>query len=295
MLTIKNLKKSYKGINAVDIDYLEIYAGEVNGLVGNNGAGKTTFFRLVLDLIRSNDGEVFSKDNAVTATEDWKSYTSAYIDEGFLIDYLTPEEYFYFVGKLNQLSKADVNDFLHTYLSFFDDAILNKGKYIRDFSKGNQFKIGIIAALLSNPELLILDEPLANLDINAQQTILTDLIFMAKGAHNPMGIILSSQQLHEVEKVADSVIFIKQGNCIYKSSDDEGKVTSNAVEFETKADRESIISLFAEGNIELQFNGGFYTIISAGLSSQQIIAKMIDAKITVTYFRDITYSTKRFF
>ena len=118
---------------------------------------------------------------------------------------------------------------------------------------------------------------------------------MAKGAHNPMGIILSSQQLHEVEKVADSVIFIKQGNCIYKSSDAEGKVTSNAVEFETKADRESIISLFAEGNIELQFNGGFYTIISAGLSSQQIIAKMIDAKITVTYFRDITYSTKRFF
>ena len=149
--------------------------------------------------------------------------------------------------------------------------------------------------LLQKPRLLILDEPLANLDINAQQTILTDLIFMAKGAHNPMGIILSSQQLHEVEKVADSVIFIKQGNCIYKSSDDEGKVTSNAVEFETKADRESIISLFAEGNIELQFNGGFYTIISAGLSSQQIIAKMIDAKITVTYFRDITYSTKRFF
>jgi ABC-2 type transport system ATP-binding protein len=110
-----------------------------------------------------------------------------------------------------------------------------------------------------------------------------------------MGIILSSQQLHEVEKVADSVIFIKQGNCIYKSNDTEGQITSNAVEFETKAERESIISLFGEGNVELQFNGGFYTIVSSTLSSQEIIGKMIDAKIAITYFRDITYSTKRFF
>src|SRR5437764_811378 len=151
MISIKNLRKSYKGADAVNIDSLEIHAGEIIGLVGNNGAGKTTFFRLLLDLIRSDDGEVLSKEKPVTLTEEWKSYTAAYLDEGFLIEYLTPEEYFYFVGKLNFLSKADVDDFLANYQSFFDDAILNKGKYIRDFSKGNQFKIGIIAALLTNP------------------------------------------------------------------------------------------------------------------------------------------------
>ncbi|MEO6722134.1 MAG: ATP-binding cassette domain-containing protein, partial [Ferruginibacter sp.] len=133
MITVNNLKKSYKGVDAVDIDHLEINSGEVIGLVGNNGAGKTTFFRLLLDLIRSNEGEVLSKGKSVTATEDWKSYTAAYIDEGFLIDYLTPEEYFYFVGKLHQKSKPDVDDFLQSYTSFFDDAILGKGKYIRDF------------------------------------------------------------------------------------------------------------------------------------------------------------------
>ena len=75
----------------------------------------------------------------------------------------------------------------------------------------------------------------------------------------------------------------------------EEKITSNAVEFETTASRESIIELFAEGNIELQFNGGFYTIISSALSAQEIIGRMLAAKIPVTYFRDITYSTKRFF
>jgi ABC-2 type transport system ATP-binding protein len=126
MISIKKLQKNYKGITAVDIDALEIHAGEVIGLVGNNGAGKTTFFRLLLDLIRSNNGEILSKGNLVTATEEWKSYTAAYIDEGFLIDYLTPEEYFYFVGKLNQLSKADVDDFLQPYQVFFDDTILKK-------------------------------------------------------------------------------------------------------------------------------------------------------------------------
>src|SRR4029078_80290 len=119
MIKVNNLKKTYKGVDAVDIAHLEISAGEVVGLVGNNGAGKTTFFRLLLDLIRSNEGEVLSKGNNVTKTEEWKSYTAAYIDESFLIDYLTPEEYFYFVGKLNRQSKADIDEFLNGYTAFF--------------------------------------------------------------------------------------------------------------------------------------------------------------------------------
>ena len=110
-----------------------------------------------------------------------------------------------------------------------------------------------------------------------------------------MGIILSSQQLHEVEKVADTVIFIKQGDCLYSSNDRSEKITSNAVEFETTVTRETIIAIFGEQKIELQFNGGFYTIISPALSAQEIIGKMITAEISITYFRDITYSTKRFF
>ncbi len=212
MISVKNLKKSYKGINAIDIEALEIHAGEVIGLVGNNGAGKTTFFRLLLDLIRSDEGEILTKGNDVTKTEEWKGYTAAYIDEGFLIDYLTPEEYFYFVGKLNFLFKGDVDDFLNSYNAFFDDAILNKGKYIRDFSKGNQFKIGIIAALLTNPELLILDEPFANLDPTTQIRLVDMIKNMA--ANKRMCIIVSSHDINQVSEVSSRILLMEKGKII---------------------------------------------------------------------------------
>ena len=212
MISIKNLKKTYKGIDAVDIDALEIYAGEIIGLAGNNGAGKTTFFRLLLDLIRADSGEILSKGQLVTATEEWKSYTAAYIDEGFLIDYLTPEEYFYFVGKLNQLSKADVDDFLQSYQVFFDDAILKKGKYIRDFSKGNQFKIGIIAALLTKPELLILDEPFANLDPTTQLRLVAMIKQLA--ANHRMCIVVSSHDINHVSEVSSRILLMEKGKII---------------------------------------------------------------------------------
>ncbi len=212
MITVKKLIKAYKGINAVEIDHLELYPGEVIGLVGNNGAGKTTFFRLLLDLIRANSGEVLSKGKTVTATEEWKAYTAAYIDEGFLIDYLTPEEYFYFVGKLNQLSKADVDDFLQHYLSFFDDAILSKGKYIRDYSKGNQFKIGIVAALLANPEFLILDEPFANLDPTTQLRLIDMIKNMA--ANKRMCIVVSSHDINHVSAVCSRILLMEKGKIV---------------------------------------------------------------------------------
>lgn len=212
MITVSNLKKSYKGVIAVNIDHLEINSGEVIGLVGNNGAGKTTFFRLLLDLIRCDSGDILSKGLSVTKTEEWKSYTAAYIDEGFLIDYLTPEEYFYFVGKLNHFSKPDVDDFLNGYLLFFDDSILNKGKYIRDFSKGNQFKIGIVAALLGNPELLILDEPFANLDPTTQLRLVEMIKTMAQ--QNQLCIIVSSHDINQVSEVSSRILLMEKGAII---------------------------------------------------------------------------------
>lgn len=212
MISISNLQKRYKDITVVDIAALDIHEGEVIGLVGNNGAGKTTFFRLLLDLIRANDGQILSKGKPVTSSEDWKAYTAAYIDEGFLIDYLTPEEYFYFVGKLNQLSPADVDDFLQGYAVFFDDAILKKGKYIRDFSKGNQFKIGIIAALLTHPELLILDEPFANLDPSTQLRLVEMIKTLA--VNKRMCIIVSSHDINHVSEVSSRILLMEKGKII---------------------------------------------------------------------------------
>ena len=232
MIQVNNLIKSYKGIPAVAIEQLELHPGEVIGLVGNNGAGKTTFFRLLLDLIRADKGEVLSKDNPVTTTEDWKAYTAAYIDEGFLIDYLTPEEYFYFVGKLNRLSQADVNDFLQHYAEFFDDSILNKGKYIRDFSKGNQFKIGIVAALLTDPEFLILDEPFANLDPTTQLRLVDMIKQLA--AEKQLCILVSSHDINHVSEVCTRILLMEKGKIIKDIEGGETAYTEMVEYFKVK-------------------------------------------------------------
>jgi len=294
LLSAKKIAKTYSSGNfsLKPID-LSIGTGNVLGVVGENGNGKTTLLRCLAGQLALDNGDIdyhlLQKPDAYAI----KNHI-AFIPQRIPKWYGLLKDNLHFSASIAGIYGAK-NDLMVNFML----ERLNLGSYAHltwnQISSGYRTRFEIARILLQKPRLLILDEPLANLDINAQQTILTDLIFMAKGAHNPMGIILSSQQLHEVEKVADTVILIKQGNCFYSSNDREEKITSNAVEFETTASRESIIELFGEGNVELQFNGGFYTIISSALSAQEIIGRMITAKIPVTYFRDITYSTKRFF
>ena len=212
MISVNDLGKAYAKNIVVDIAELEIHPGETVGLVGNNGAGKTTFFRLLLDLVKADKGEVRSKGNNVARSEEWKQYTAAYLDEGFLIDYLTPEEYFYFVGKLNGRSKADVDEFLKKFETFFDGSVINSGKYIRDLSKGNQFKTGIAACLLQNPEMLILDEPFANLDPTTQMRLIRMLSEMQE--QRRMTIFISSHDLNHVTDVCSRILLMEKGRII---------------------------------------------------------------------------------
>jgi len=212
MITITDIIKSYNGNTVVNIPQLEVATGEIVGLVGNNGAGKTTLFRLMLDLIRADKGRILSKEKNVATSEDWKKYTAAYLDEGFLINYLTPEEYFYFVGKLHQLSRVDVDEFLQRFEAFFDGSVLNSGKYIRDLSKGNQFKVGIAACLLQKPELLILDEPFANLDPSSQMRLIRMLKELP--AQSRMTVFISSHDLNHVTDVCHRILLMEKGRII---------------------------------------------------------------------------------
>ena len=209
MLEIKNLKKIYAGRTVVDIPHLLINSGETIGLVGNNGAGKTTLFRMVLDLIRADEGEVLSKGVSVAENDAWKDYMASYLDEGFLIDYLTPEEYFKFIGGLHGMSAADVNEYLETYHDFFNGEILNRGKYIRDFSKGNQNKVGIAAALMQKPEVLVLDEPFANLDPTTQIRLKTLIKNLRR--QQQVTTLISSHDLTHVTDVCDRIILLEKG------------------------------------------------------------------------------------
>ncbi|PIQ19871.1 MAG: ATP-binding protein [Cytophagales bacterium CG18_big_fil_WC_8_21_14_2_50_42_9] len=212
MIEVKNIEKAYNGKTVVNIPGLTIAAGETVGLVGNNGAGKTTLFRMILDLIRPSKGEVFSKGINVALSEEWKHYTGSHLDEGFLIDYLTPEEYFKFIGDLHGLSAGDVTERLQPFLDLFNGEILNQRKYIRDFSKGNQKKVGVAAAALSNPELLILDEPFANLDPSSQIR-LKNLLKTLRDQKN-MTLLLSSHDLSHVIEVCERIIILEKGQVV---------------------------------------------------------------------------------
>lgn len=209
MIEIKNLKKIYNGVTVVNVPALQINKGESIGLVGNNGAGKTTLFRMILDLIRAESGEVLSNGEVVAGGENWKNYTAAYLDEGFLIDYLTPEEYLYFVGGLHQQNKAQVDEQTAALTEFFNGEIINKGKYIRDLSKGNQCKVGVAGCLLQKPDLLMLDEPFANIDPSTQfrlKNILKD-----QNKNKGVTTIVSSHDLNHVTDVCDRILLMEKG------------------------------------------------------------------------------------
>ena len=212
MIDVKNLIKVYNDVPVVNIPELSINRGETIGLVGNNGAGKTTFFRMILDLIRAERGEVLSKGENVAHSETWKNYTASYLDEGFLIDYLTPEEYFYFIASLSGLSKAHTDAELEKYNDFFNGEILNKKKYIRDLSKGNQCKVGVVSCLLQEPEILMLDEPFANIDPSTQIR-LKNMLRQINQEKN-MTTIISSHDLNHVTDICQRILLMEKGKII---------------------------------------------------------------------------------
>ncbi|WP_027879283.1 ABC transporter ATP-binding protein [Mesoflavibacter zeaxanthinifaciens] len=212
MIKTTNLSKKYNSKEVLNISTLEIPKGQSFGLVGNNGAGKTTYFSLLLDLIKPTTGQIENNGVIVSESEDWKPFTSAFIDESFLIGYLTPEEYFYFIGDLRGQNKQDVDNLLAQFEDFFHGEILNQKKYLRDLSKGNQKKAGIVAALIGNPEVIILDEPFANLDPTTQirlKQIIKDL-----AEKQGVTVLVSSHDLLHVTDVCERIVVLDKGQAV---------------------------------------------------------------------------------
>ena len=209
MIKIRNITKTYSKETVLKIDYLDINSGQTFGLVGNNGAGKTTLFSALLDLIKPTTGEVLNNGINVRTSEDWKSFTSAFLDESFLISYLMPEEYFYFVGELRNFNKDKVDEFLKQFEDLFNGEILGGKKFIRDLSKGNQKKVGIIAALIGDPKVVILDEPFANLDPTTQ--IRLKKIIKTLSQKVGVTVLVSSHDLQDVTEVSDRIVLLEKG------------------------------------------------------------------------------------
>ncbi len=208
-IKIENLKKIYGQNTVIDIPELTLHKGELIGLVGNNGAGKTTLMRLILDLISANEGRVLSNGSPVNECFEWKKYTGSFIDKGFLIDYYTPEEFFDFVADVYGIDDTTLAERLNGFETLMRDEIIGTGKLIRDFSEGNRQKIGIIGAMIVNPEILILDEPFNYLDPSSQINI-ARIIHEVNQQHGTT-VLISSHNLNFISEICNRIILMEKG------------------------------------------------------------------------------------
>ena len=211
MIEINNITKKYSKDTVLDVLKLDIPDGQTFGLVGNNGAGKTTLFSCLLDLVKPTTGKITNNGVDVKESEEWKKFTTAFLDESFLIGYLLPEEYFYFIGELRGLRKKQIDDFLLKFEEFFNGEIIGKKKYLRDLSKGNQKKAGIVAALIGDPKVVVLDEPFANLDPSTQirlKQIIKEL------SSSGTTVLVSSHDLQDVTEVCKRIVLLEKGKVI---------------------------------------------------------------------------------
>jgi ABC-2 type transport system ATP-binding protein len=229
MITISNLKKQFGETCACDIPSFTINDGDILGLVGNNGAGKTTLFRLLLDLLQADEGSVSIDAINPAESEAWKNDVGAYIDDGFLIDFLTPEEYFAFLGKISGMTQEEVNQRLEVYERFASGEIFGQKKLIRNLSAGNKQKVGIISALLRKPKTVILDEPFNFLDPTSQ--LLLKHLITDYASSTGATIIISSHNLQHTVDISTRIALLEHGQIIRDLPNTEGSATAELQEY----------------------------------------------------------------
>ncbi len=238
MIQINNIRKTFGPKTAVDIDNFTIPQGQMLGLVGNNGAGKSTLFRLLLDLIEPDKDEAVLKTGEpkiincgveVNATEEWKDWTGAFLDESFLIDYLTPDEYLHFVSQISNIEPEGEKKLIEESSHFLSGEILGQKKLIRNLSAGQKQKLGILSAMASQPRILILDEPFNFLDPtsqNALKTLLTDY-----NKKTGATILISSHNLQHTIEICPRIALMEDGRIIRDIDNQAGSALQELEEY----------------------------------------------------------------
>ena len=238
MIQINNIRKTFGPKTAVDIDNFTIPQGQMLGLVGNNGAGKSTLFRLLLDLIEPDKDEAVLKTGEpkiincgveVNATEEWKDWTGAFLDESFLIDYLTPDEYLHFVSQISNIDPEGEKKLIEESSHFLSGEILGQKKLIRNPSAGQKQKLGILSAMASQPRILILDEPFNFLDPtsqNALKTLLTDY-----NKKTGATILISSHNLQHTIEICPRIALMEDGRIIRDIDNQAGSALQELEEY----------------------------------------------------------------
>jgi len=229
MITLSNLIKTYGSVTALDVPELTIKEGQIVGLVGNNGAGKTTMMRLILDLIRADQGTVTLDGKRVDLDSIWKTFTGSFLDGSFLVDFYTPEEFFDFVAEAYGFSQAEMERRLRAYETLMNGEIMGKGKLIHDHSNGNRQKIGIIGAMLVNPRVLILDEPFNYLDPSSQLVVAK----LIREMNRDLGttVLVSSHNLTSINDLCDRLLLLEKGKILIDKAHEPGSVDPELEEY----------------------------------------------------------------
>ena len=296
VLRARNILKSYgsKKFSLGPVS-VEIKKGQVYGLVGENGNGKTTLLRILAKEISYNEGELNYSFNQIPKNDYDLRTKLVYIPQRTAKWYGSLKDNLKFVLSNYGISSEENET---RVLMMIARLGLWNYKHLKwsELSSGYKMRFELARTLLRKPELLLLDEPLANLDVLAQQVILEDLKAIANSVNHPIALILSSQQLYEVEKVSDKVIFLKNGQ--YKNNED-GLTSDNQliIEIDTSNSREDLLETFKNFKLEkLNFNGGvFVAYFAEETELYQVISALGNAKIQITYLRNISNSTRRFF
>ena len=293
IISIENLKKIYNSQFALGPISLDIKSGEIIGLVGENGNGKTTLLRSICGELHPTEGQVkyhFKYDDAYDLrtklvyipqrTDTWRGSMYKNLEFSASCYGYSPEE--------NNL----VVDLIITRLGLRKFRNYNWN----GLSSGYKMRFELARMLLRKPQVLLIDEPLANLDILAQQTVLDDFRNIANSAFRPIAIVLSSQQLYEVEKTSNQVVFLKQGSQRNLKSE-ESQEHNFIIEFET-AETISVLNqkLSTLNLISLEQNGGtLIAVFPLEVTISDFMKTLIEEQIPVNYLRNITHSTRRFF
>ena len=297
VVTGKKLTKSY-GYNKFQLGPIsvEINKSQVYGLVGENGNGKTSLLRILAKEIKYNEGELdFKFDNDYNSNYDLRT-NLVYIPQRTQKWYGSLKDNLKFVLSNYGISPEENETRVLMMIARFG---LWNYKHLKwnELSSGYKMRFELARTLLRQPELLLLDEPLANLDVLAQQVILEDLKSMCNSINNPIALILSSQQLYEVEKISDKVIYLKEGRYKDNKTNDKTEKQQLIVEIDSDEERETLISIFENLHLDkLIYNGGIYVAYFENSTTFYAVLEALGKhKANVTYTRNITASTRRFF
>ncbi|GAA3598457.1 ATP-binding cassette domain-containing protein [Flavivirga amylovorans] len=299
VVTGTNIIKSY-GANRFKLGpiSIKIHKGDVYGLVGENGNGKTTLLRILAKELKHNEGSLkFNFDKDFNSDYDLRS-NLVYIPQRTQKWYGSLKDNLKFVLSNYGMDPKENETRVLMMIARFG---LWNYKHLKwnELSSGYKMRFELARTLLRQPELLLLDEPLANLDVLAQQVILEDLKSICNSINNPIALILSSQQLYEVEKVSDKVIYLKNGMHKHNKAESATTNTSNylIVEIDCNCEREKLKQIFTDLSLEkLIFNGGIFIVyFPIKIAFPLVLETLGKHEIDVIYIRNITKSTRRFF